>query len=82
MPEKIIHKGRCGRRAKLNGLVPLTVSVEPELKRAIVEISVKEGRSISNIVRELLMNYVSARSGSLIIRTREGGGEGGGVNGP
>jgi len=79
MSGKIIHKGRCGRRAKLDGLVPLTVSVEPELKRAIVEISVKEGRSISNIVRELLASYVSARSGRLNTLTDEGG-EGGEID--
>jgi len=79
MSGKITHKGRCGRRAKLDGLVPLTVSVEPELKRAIVEISVKEGRSISNIVRELLASYVSARSGRLNTLTDEGG-EGGEID--
>ena len=37
MTGKITHKTRRGRRAKADSLIPLTIAVDLELKRRLVE---------------------------------------------
>ncbi|RLG09356.1 MAG: hypothetical protein DRN68_01785 [Thaumarchaeota archaeon] len=78
---KVSGKKHRGRKPLREVKVPLSVLVEPDLKKRLVELSLHTGEPMSNIVSDALKDYL-ARSGNLITCTGEGEGEGGGVNGP
>jgi len=63
MTGKITHKTRRGRRAKADSLIPLTIAVDLELKRRLVEHAAKEGISISSLARQGLREYLDKYSG-------------------
>ena len=79
--EKVSGKRHRGRKPLREVKVPLSVLVEPDLKKALVELSLRTGEPMSNIVSDALKEHL-AKSGSLIMSAGEGEGEGGGVDGP
>ena len=68
MEERIIHKNWSGPRPRSRGLVMMSVSVKPEQRERLLQLSYRRNVSISKLVREALDSYFE--------RLNEGEGEG------
>ncbi|RLG08941.1 MAG: hypothetical protein DRN68_02790 [Thaumarchaeota archaeon] len=73
--EIISGKKHRGRKPLREVKVPLMVLIEHDLKKQLVELSLRTGEPMSNIVSDALREHL-ARSGNLIMSTGEGEGEG------
>jgi len=70
--DKVIGKRHRGRKPLRGWKVPLMVLIEYDLKKQLVELSLRTGEPMSNIVSDALKEHL-ARSGNLIIRSESGG---------